>query len=99
MPAEFDVSSLPGEWRGVIGDDRATELEEELMREVPADHPLAGMKVEAVAFNKNQKDVVFWLPERSQWALVHLTGRAESDPQWPSTEFADDWTGIAYWLG
>jgi hypothetical protein len=38
--------------------------------------------------------VIFWLPEASQWAWVHLTYRVEADPRWPSTFVADSWVAV-----
>jgi hypothetical protein len=81
----------------------AQGLVAELEREVGPGHPLAGVRVVAVARRDDRDDVLFLLPEAGErLARVHLTwsGRRETDPRWPHTLFYegwDDWTerGIA----
>ena len=92
MP-EPDVSALPGEWWLVSGED-AAELERQLAREVSQGHPLHGAEVQAVAIKRHRKDVVYWLPSKTQWAFVHLTGRHETDPRWPMVFLASQWEEI-----
>jgi hypothetical protein len=88
-----DIAMLPGEWWAVHGTD-ASELEQELQREAPEGHILHGLRVLAVAVRRHLKDVVFWVPSLEQWALVHLTGHVETDPQWPSTTRTRDWKDL-----
>lgn len=90
---DFDVTVLPGEWRAVSGDS-ATELEEDLLTQVTVGHPLHDVPVLAVAARRLRKDVVFWVPSTRQWALVHLTGRLEPDPRWPSVALLIDWNDV-----
>lgn len=89
----FDVTSLPGKWWAVDGDS-ATSLEQDLRAQVTAGHPLHDVPVMAVAVRRHFKDVVFWVPSTRQWALVHLTGRLEPDPRWPSTALLTDWSDV-----
>jgi hypothetical protein len=89
MPS-VDVASLPGEWWLVSGSD-SESLESELRREAPSGRRLVGVAVVPACVKRHLDDVVFWLPETRQWALVHLTYHVETDPQWPSTYVYDDW--------
>jgi hypothetical protein len=91
---DHDMALLPGEWRKVQPPE-AAELEQELRREVPQGHVLHGVRVHAVAVRRHLKDVVFWVPTSKQWALVHLTGRPEDDPHWPSTFCARRWEDVS----
>jgi len=91
MHPPIDLDRLVGEWWEVAGTQQALELESELEREVTEEHVLAGVVASAVAVKRHLKDVVFWLPERSEWAAVHLTYVEESDPRWPSTVVSADW--------
>lgn len=89
----FDLARLPGEWWEVESSD-AAEIEHALRRELSDGHLLHGVNVRAIAVRRHLKDVVFWLPAVRQWAYVHLTGRGESDPQWPSVFCAPDWDAV-----
>lgn len=89
----FDVTDLPGEWWATSGDS-ATALEKGLLAQVTAGHPLHGVPVRAVAVRRHLKDVVFWVPSTRQWALVHLTGRLETHPRWPSAALLTDWSDV-----
>src|SRR5262245_54880147 len=65
-------------------------LENELAREVGRGHPLAGVKAVAVARRVDTDDVLFHLPDGpAPLAVVRLTwtGRRETSPDWPWTEF------------
>jgi hypothetical protein len=94
LPA-FELSDLPGEWTLVLGTAQANDLEQELQREVPDGHLLKGRSVAAVAVRRQHKDTVFWLPDASQWALVHLTRNVETDARWPSSFVTPDWQALA----
>jgi hypothetical protein len=89
----FDLTHLPGEWCEV-GSSEATQLEEQLRREVPEGHLLYKVAVRAVAVRRQLKDVVFWLPAVQQWAYVHLTGHTEQDPRWPSAVCTPEWDQV-----
>jgi len=89
MPLPVDVDRLPGDWWVVDGTGDGAALERELASELPQGHALVGVKARAVAVRRHLKDVIFWLPDTSEWALVHLTYRVEADPGWPSTFVAD----------
>ena len=61
-------------------------LAEELRRELPPGHILAGVAVAACAQRQDRDDVLFEILDGSgRLALVHLTHQAESDPRWPLT--------------
>lgn len=75
-------------------DDRSG-VEQELARELPAGHVLAGKTVRAVARRDDRDDVLFEVAGM-EYAVVHLTWRRqrETDPRWPSTELyatLEDW--------
>jgi hypothetical protein len=88
-----NVPALPAGWRAVTGND-AAELEQELARELSAGHVLHGVEMRAIAVRRHLKDVVYWLPATERWALVHLTGRVEADPRWPSTFQTSEWDAL-----
>lgn len=90
----FDLNDLPGEWWLVHDTSEADDLAQELAREVPEGHILNRRSVNAVAVRRHLKETLFWLPETSQWALVHLSWRAETDTRWPATVVADDWQAL-----
>lgn len=89
----FDLTRLPGEWWEVEASE-SVKLEQALRCEVPIGHLLHGVSAQAVAVRRQLKDVVFWLPTVRQWAVVHLTGRAESNPHWPSAFCAPRWDAV-----
>jgi hypothetical protein len=61
-------------------------LADELRRELPAGHILAGLPVIARARRQDRDDVLFEILDGSgRLAQVHLTYQAESDPRWPTT--------------
>lgn len=93
LPA-FDLSDLPGDWWTVRGTADAADLERELAPELAHGHGLEGVRVEAIAVKRHLKDVIFWLPESGEWAFVHLTYRAETDPRWPSTVVGSTWADL-----
>jgi len=94
MLPPFDLGPLPGEWQEVHGTDDAADLERELDRELSPGHVLAGVKARAIATRTHLKDVIFWLPEESKWAWIHLTYNVETDPRWPSAFTADTWDDL-----
>jgi hypothetical protein len=72
-----------------VPDAQAPLLVTELHRELAPSHVLYGATVKAIARRQDCDDVLFQvLAPHSQFAVVHLTfsGRAETSPQWPSTE-------------
>jgi hypothetical protein len=90
----YDLNDLPGEWWPVFDTPEARELTQELHRELPDGHVLKGRPVTAVAARRHLKDTVFWLPETSEWAFVHLTWGVETDPGWPSAFVTGDWDAL-----
>ncbi len=91
MRPSIDLTLLLGEWWLVRDQDQAAELTREVQRELTPGHVLHGLRIEAVAVKRHLKDVIFWLPDSSQWALVHLTYKVEPDPRWPTAIVASDW--------
>ena len=60
--------------------------EAELARELSGSHVLANVPVTALACRQDQDDVLFQLNDGSgRVAVLHLTYRKESAPDWPFT--------------
>lgn len=78
-------------------DESATNLEEELRRELPKGHQLSSLSVEVIARRTDCDDVLFGTSDpKHAYAVAHLTwaGRPESTPEWPQTttyESLGDW--------
>ena len=51
-----------------------------------------------VAVYTRQKEAVYWLPRRREWAVVHLTWNDEMDPRWPSTVLCPTWISVIHEL-
>lgn len=98
MRPPFDLEALAGDWWEVHGTEQAAELQRELARELPREHVLGGVPVEAVAVKRNLKDVAFWLPQSAEWAHVHLSYKVETDARWPWTVVVMTWTDLVYEL-
>ena len=72
--------------------DRVGRLSARLQSEVPEKHVLHGLKVRAVATRVDQDDVLFEIEGGDMpLAVVHMTWREETDPQWPSTKLFQSW--------
>ena len=98
MLPPFDLDDLPGEWWPVYDTPEAQDLVQELDREMPEGHALKGRQLTAVAVRRHLKDTVFWLPETSEWAYVHLSGHVETDTRWPSAFVTHDWPELIHEL-
>ena len=59
---------------------------------------MAGTALTAFSVRRLRKEVIFWLPERHEWAVVHLTWRAETDDRWPTAELCPTWEGVISFL-
>ena len=99
LPTDFDPSLLPDRWSIVRASDASRELEDELGRELSEAHRLSDVVAQAVAVKRMLKDVIFYLPVEKSWAVVHLTGRPESSPRWPSTTVVTTWAAVIEELG
>jgi hypothetical protein len=76
--------NLPKKWAELRNEDIG-KLESELAREVCADHPLYGADVRAILRRYPFDDVLFEVCDLDfPLYCVHLTWRAETDPNWPS---------------
>ena len=74
------------------GRKRADRLLSELKREIPSNHLLGGLSLTAIATRRDQDDVLFEIAgTEEKLAVVHLTGRKETDPRWPRTQFFTSW--------
>jgi len=80
-------------WRP-IPHDYASKAEAELHREMCAGHVLFGRTVTAVGINGiDCDDILLYLGDTPpQFAVVHLTWKQESDPEWPWTVLYDSLT-------
>jgi hypothetical protein len=95
MP-EFDASQI--EWRKPwmqYPSDSAESLESELRNEMCPGHVLFERAFVAIGWRRGVDDFLFYLGDTSpRFAVVHLTWRKESSPDWPHTklfETLDDW--------
>ena len=83
-------------WR-VIDDsseslNRADRLSARLQCEIPEDHVLHGLRLRAVATRIDRDDVLFEIDGgRMPLALVHMTWRKETNPDWPGTTLFPSW--------
>lgn len=75
-------------WTAIEDGEEARGLERELARELPPGHRLAGRAVRALARGPDDDDVLYGLPDDAL-AVVHLTWRRETDPEWPWTAVYD----------
>ena len=67
-------------------------LAKELQREVCDSHILSGVNTRAVGTRIDSDDVLFTTDDpRNPLAVVHLTWKFESDPNWPATSIYRDW--------
>ena len=96
-PYDYDPDRLSEAWTEVDA-SLAVELETELRREMTDGHLLAGNELSALSVRKLGKEVIFWLPERREWAVVHLTWTVESDDQWPTAELCSTWDDVIDFL-
>jgi hypothetical protein len=78
-------------WLDIRDDAQAArQLENELSREIPRRHMLAGISPTAIARREDRDDAMFDLGD-GRFAVVHLTWQRETDPQWPSTRIYNSW--------
>jgi hypothetical protein len=83
-------------WHAITDPDLAYALEEELRRELAADHPLTGVPVVVIGQNSRNDDILLELKDGSRRvAEVHLTWAGKKElPPWPFAalfESAADW--------
>jgi hypothetical protein len=86
----YDLDALSEDWTPVVPDERAA-LIRELRRELPSGHELHGLRYQPLVRRLSRDDTIWWLPHREQWALVHLTFQAETDPRWPMASTYSTW--------
>ena len=76
-------------WRVIDGSgspNRADLLSARLQSEIPEDHILHGLRLRAVATRIDRDDVLFEIDGgRMPVALVHMTWREETNPDWRGT--------------
>lgn len=84
------VCVLPEGWFRASADE-ARRLFDELRRELPRDHVLHGVAVEAFAHRGGTRDDVLFrrIEDPARFVMVHLTWRGctEVDARWPSVVF------------
>lgn len=71
-----------------------TRLEVELHREMCDAHPLRFLDPKSVARRQDCDDVLFTLSD-GRLAIVHLTWRRETNPNWPAYTIVSDWSEIS----
>ncbi|OMQ44731.1 hypothetical protein BKP54_09955 [Ensifer sp. 1H6] len=86
------TNDLPADWH-FLSRESATQIENELRRELCEAHVLHGVQVQALARKQGRDDFLFRVPDRT-YAQVHLTWRYEPSPDWPSTEV---FASLAVW--
>jgi|688.fasta_scaffold234429_2 hypothetical protein len=88
---KFDASQV--QWREpwlAVTPDYAPKGEAELRRELSARHVLSGRSVEAIGRRQDCDDVLFYLGDTApRFAVVHLTYKQETLPEWPWTVMFD----------
>jgi len=83
-------------WR-VIDDsaddpNRADRLSARLQSEIPEEHVLHGLPLRAVATRIDRDDVLFEIDGgHMPLAVVHMTWRKETNPDWPRTKLFPSW--------
>ena len=95
--SKFETSQI--HWREPwlpASPEQASQVEEELPRELCAGHVLFGRSVTAIGFRQDCDDVLFYLGEPApSFAVVHLTFQRETQPMWPETTLFDS---ISAWV-
>jgi len=78
-------------WRQV-SEPEVSELERELRHELPDGHVLSNRYARAIGRRVDEDDVLYFVDDgaKQELALVHLTWRAESSPEWPHTVIYGD---------
>ncbi|CAG9607661.1 hypothetical protein [Pseudoneobacillus rhizosphaerae] len=71
----------------VIFSNFAESLTIELKKELSPSHILYGKNAVAVARRQDNDDVVYWINELNQYAIVHLTYTKENRSEYPKTQF------------
>lgn len=94
IPTNIDI--LPP-WKIIDGlGNRSALLSAQLETELPQMHVLHGLKVIAVAARIDRDDVLFEVVgSETPLAVVHMTGRKETDSHWPSTKL---FRGLEHWV-
>ena len=100
MSHRFDPTQI--RWREpwqAINPDQAQEFEDEVRREVCAEHAMFGRSAAVVGRRKDRDDFLFYLGNKPpRFAVVHLTFQKEKMPEWPKTTFFDsleDWISLS----
>lgn len=71
-------------WCPISGISERLAVEAQLARELSEGHVLFGRKVEAIGRRSDNDEVVFWLSDRAELAVVHLTwSRTSERLPWP----------------
>ena len=72
----------------IVDSSEKEKLMEEYSKEIHQNHILFDEKLELIGRRQDRDDILFYLLEKEELAIVHLTwsGKRESD-NWPSTDF------------
>jgi hypothetical protein len=85
-PSDYSFASP---WQA-IHPEHVVGLTEELQRELPSGHVLAGIVAVPIGHRSDADDVLFRVGDPPhRFAIVHLTFARETNPKWPSTEIYD----------
>jgi hypothetical protein len=91
------MGTLPSGWFHP-SQDVATKLQDELARELPPAHPLAGTALEIYAWREGATDdvLVRHLQDADRFTIVHLSwsGRTEVNPAHPTIEYDGTFIGF-----
>ena len=72
--------------------NRAERLSARLQSEIPEEHVLHGLRLRAVATRIDRDDVLFEIEGgHMPLAVVHMTWRKETNPDWPRTKLFPSW--------
>ena len=82
-PADLKAITWLSPWQ-LIDDARAATLERELQRELSSPHVLHARPLRAIAARVDQDDVLYLVASPDALAVVHLSYRKETRPEFPA---------------
>jgi len=92
------IDNLPDGW-SALSENIASEMEQELSKELCKEHVLYNQKVNAIARKDDRDDFLFSSKEvKGAFFVVHLTWSKETSSLWPTcTEFSSEQDFLNNW--